>query len=57
MHHQTRRVFYVANGPNATRAWYRITLGIDGPYGPQLASVEEPRQHPYSHVSPFADDE
>lgn len=50
-------VFYVVRDPEATRAWYRDTLGIDGPYGPQLAWAEEPKQHPYSLVSHFADDE
>ena len=49
-------VFYVVRDPEATRAWYRDTLGIDGPYGPQLAWAEEPKQHPYSLVSHFADD-
>lgn len=31
-------------------------LGIDGPYGPQMAWSHEPRRHPYSLISHFADD-
>lgn len=50
-------VFYVVKDPATTREWYRDTLGIDGPYGPQLAWAEEPRRHPYSLVSHFADNE
>jgi catechol 2,3-dioxygenase-like lactoylglutathione lyase family enzyme len=50
-------VFYVVSDPEKTRAWYRDVLGIDGPYGPQLAWADEPRQHPYSLISHFADDE
>ncbi len=50
-------VFYVVADPAATRAWYRDILGIDGPYGPQLAWADEPRAQPYSLISHFADDE
>ncbi|MGB7372393.1 VOC family protein [Erythrobacter sp.] len=50
-------VFYVVADPEATRAWYRETLGIDGPYGPQLAWADEPKANPYSLISHFADDE
>ncbi|MEE4153625.1 MAG: VOC family protein [Erythrobacter sp.] len=49
-------VFYVARDPEATRAWYRDNLGIDGQYGPQFAWADEPREHPYSLISHFADD-
>ena len=49
-------VFYVAADPEATRAWYRDMLGIDGEYGPQLAWVDEPKANPYSLISHFADD-
>jgi len=49
-------IFYVVKDPEATRAWYREVLGIDGEYGPQLAWADEPRQHPYSLISHFADD-
>lgn len=49
-------VFYVVSDPAATRAWYRDMLGIDGPYGPQLAWADEPLAHPYSLISHFADD-
>ncbi|TAD75667.1 MAG: VOC family protein [Sphingomonadales bacterium] len=49
-------VFYVVKDPEATRAWYRETLGIDGPYGPQFAWADEPRAHPYSLISHFSDD-
>lgn len=50
-------VFYVAADPAATRAWYRDTLGVDGPYGPQMAWADEPKANPYSLISHFADDE
>jgi catechol 2,3-dioxygenase-like lactoylglutathione lyase family enzyme len=50
-------VFYVVANPDATRAWYRDVLGIDGDYGPQLAWADEPRQHPYSLISHFAADD
>lgn len=49
-------VFYVAEDPEATRAWYRENLGIDGPYGPQFAWADEPKQNPYSLISHFSDD-
>lgn len=49
-------IFYVVKDPEATRAWYREVPGIDGEYGPQLAWADEPRQHPYSLISHFADD-
>ena len=49
-------VFYVVKDPEATRAWSREKLGIDGPYGPQMAWSEEPQQNPYSLISHFADD-
>ncbi|QZD94895.1 VOC family protein [Qipengyuania gelatinilytica] len=50
-------VFYVAEDPAATRAWYRDTLGIDGEYGPQLNWSEETGDQPYSLISHFKDDE
>ncbi len=49
-------VFYVVKDPEASRTWYRETLGIDGPYGPQLAWADEPLTHPYSLISHFSDD-
>jgi catechol 2,3-dioxygenase-like lactoylglutathione lyase family enzyme len=49
-------VFYVVTDPAATRDWYREMLGIDGPYGPQLAWAGEPRANPYSLISHFTDD-
>jgi len=49
-------VFYVVKDPQATRAWYRDVLGVDGPYGPQFAWADEPRPQPYSMISHFADD-
>lgn len=49
-------VFYVVKDPEATRAWYRDKLGIDGPYGPQLAWADEPKANPYSLISNFSDD-
>ncbi|MBD2841245.1 VOC family protein [Erythrobacter rubeus] len=50
-------VFYVAADPEATRAWYRDMLGIDGEYGPQLAWSDEPKPNPYSLISHFKDDQ
>ena len=49
-------IFYVVKDPEASRAWYRETLGIDGPYGPQFAWAGEPLTHPYSLISHFSDD-
>lgn len=49
-------VFHVASNPEATRAWYRDVLGIDGDYGPQLNWSEESGERPYSLISHFADD-
>lgn len=49
-------VFYVVKDAEATRAWYREKLGIDGPYGPQFAWADEPKSNPYSLVSHFEDD-
>lgn len=50
-------VFYIAADPEATRAWYREKLGLDGAYGPQLAWADEPKQNPYSLISHFPDDQ
>ncbi|WP_234028170.1 VOC family protein [Qipengyuania aquimaris] len=50
-------VFYVVKDPEATRAWYRETLGIDGDYGPQLNWSEETGDQPYSLISHFKDDQ
>lgn len=49
-------VFYVVEDPEATRAWYRDKLGIDGEYGPQLAWSEESKPNPYSLISHFKDE-
>ena len=49
-------VFYVVKDTDATRAWYREKLGIDGEYGPQLNWSEETGDNPYSLVSHFKDD-
>ena len=49
-------VFYVVADPEATRAWYRDKLGIDGPYGPQFNWANEPKPNPYSLISHFKDD-
>ena len=49
-------VFYVVDDPEATRAWYRDTLGIDGDYGPMLRWSEETCEQPYSLISHFKDD-
>ncbi|WP_284126066.1 VOC family protein [Parerythrobacter aestuarii] len=50
-------VFYVVKDPEATRAWYRETLGVDGEYGPQLNWSEETGDKPYSLISHFSDDQ
>lgn len=50
-------VFYVVEDPEATRAWYRDTLDIDGEYGPQLNWSEETGDKPYSLISHFKDDQ
>ena len=50
-------VFYVVADPEATRAWYRETLGVDGTYGPQFAWADDPKQNPYSLISHFSNDE
>ena len=50
-------VFYSVEDPEATRSWYREVLGIDGPYGPQLLWADEPREHPYSLISHFPNDD
>ena len=50
-------VFYVVKDPEATRAWYREKLGIDGDYGPQLNWSEETGDKPYSLISHFKDDQ
>lgn len=49
-------IFYVVKDPEATRAWYRDMLGIDGEYGPQLDWSEETGDKPYSLISHFTDD-
>ena len=49
-------VFYVVKDPEATRAWYREVLGLDGEYGPQLNWSEETGDQPYSLISHFSDD-
>jgi hypothetical protein len=35
-------VFCMVRNPEASRAWYREALGIDGPFGPQRAWAGEP---------------
>lgn len=50
-------VFYTVDDPEKTREWYREVLGIDGPYGPQLAWADETKPNPYSLISHFADNE
>ena len=50
-------VFYVVKDPEATRAWYRETLGIDGEYGPQMLWSDETGDQPYSLISHFKDAE
>ena len=50
-------IFYVAADPEATRAWYRDKLGVDGTYGPQFAWADDPKTNPYSLISYFPDDQ
>lgn len=50
-------VFYVVKDPEATRAWYRDVLGLEGEYGPQLNWSEETGEKPYSLISHFKDDQ
>ena len=50
-------IFYVAEDTEATRAWYREKLGVDGTYGPQFAWAEDPKENPYSLISHFGNDE
>ena len=50
-------IFYVAKDVQATRAWYRDILGIDGDYGPQLDWSEETGNKPYSLISHFSNTE
>ena len=50
-------VFYVVKDPEATRAWYRDVLGLDGEYGALLNWSEETGEKPYSLVSHFKDDQ
>lgn len=50
-------IFYVVEDPEATRAWYRDNLGVDGTYGPQFAWAEDPKTNPYSLISHFSNDE
>lgn len=50
-------VFYVVQDPEATRAWYREILGLDGEHGPQLLWSEETGEKPYSLISHFKDDQ
>lgn len=49
-------VFYVVKDPEATRAWYRDVLGVDGEHGPQFNWSEETGNKPYSLISHFQDD-
>ena len=49
-------VFYVVKDPEATRAWYRDVLGVEGEYGPQFLWSNDRKQGPYSLISMFKDD-
>lgn len=49
-------ISYVVTDAEASRVWYRETLGIDGLYGTQLNWADEPLGHPYSLISHFSDD-
>lgn len=48
-------VFFVSKDPDASRAWYRDALGIDGPYGPQMEFSEDKKERAYSLLSMFSD--
>jgi catechol 2,3-dioxygenase-like lactoylglutathione lyase family enzyme len=49
-------VFYVVKDPEATRAWYRDVLGVDGKYGPLMRWSEDTGEAPYSMISHFSDE-
>ena len=48
-------IFFVSKDTDASRAWYRDKLGIDGPYGPQMEFSEDKKERPYSLLSAFSD--
>ncbi|WOE75472.1 VOC family protein [Alterisphingorhabdus coralli] len=50
-------IFHIVKDPEATRAWYRDKLGLDGEYGPLLKWSEEAGESPYSLISHFTDGE
>lgn len=47
-------IFYAVKDPDATRAWYRDVLGLDGEYGPMLRWSEETGEQPYSLLGQFS---
>lgn len=48
-------IFFVSKNPEASKAWYRDILGLDGEYGPLLRWSEEKGDQPYSLISQFSD--
>ncbi len=50
-------IFHVVKDPEATRAWYKDKLGLEGEYGPMLKWSEETGDQPYSLIGPFSSDD
>ena len=48
-------VFFVSKDVEASKAWYRDVLGIDGKYGPQMLWSEDTKDQPYSLIGPFTE--
>lgn len=50
-------IFHVVKDPEATRAWYKDVLGLEGEHGPVLRWSEESHEAPFSLVSHFSDNQ
>lgn len=46
-------IFYKVDDPARTRAWYEEKLGIGGEWGAHFSWAAEPKEDPYSLLSPF----
>ncbi len=49
-------VFYKVEDPERTRAWYQEHLGIGGEWGAHFPWGDDPKEGPYSLLSPFKDE-
>ena len=49
-------VFYKVKDPARTQAWYKENLGIGGEWGAHFAWRGEPKNDPYSLLSPFTEE-